>query len=78
MPYLASEGRSLHLVADVVSDASAGHHLAGAHQTSSVREVLLTIRCQFFLGVFAPLLEARTLAALALHPLLGREAYAIR
>src|SRR5918995_1217688 len=51
MPYSASEGRSLRLVADVVSGASAGHHhLIAACQTSSARDVLLTTRCQFFLG----------------------------
>ena len=41
-------------------------------------KVLLTTRCQFFLGAFPPLLAARTLAALARHLLLGREAYAKR
>src|SRR5215208_528079 len=79
MPYSASEGRSLHLVAAVVSDASAGrHHLAAAYQTSSARDILLTTRCQFFLGALPPLLAALTLAALARHLLLGRESYAKR
>src|SRR5919107_5767568 len=50
------------------------YRACGGHR-GVAREVLLTTRCQFFLGAFPPLLAARTLAR---HLLLGREAYAKR
>jgi hypothetical protein len=53
------------------------YRACGSHR-GVAREILLTTRCQFFSGAFPPLLAARTLATLARHLLLGREAYAKR